>query len=158
MANREEDLKAIHKELVQTGYIKKKGHQKNKNDKGISKPLHYISSDGFHMYVGKNNLQNEELTFKMATGNDWWFHSKSFPGSHVIVKSNNEELPDATFEEAAKLAAHYSKASHQDKVEIDYVQRKHVKKVAGAMPGFVIYHTNYSMMADTDITGIHEIQ
>ena len=64
------------------------------------------------MYVGKNNLQNEELTFKMATGNDWWFHSKSFPGSHVIVKSNNEELPDATFEEAAKLAAHYSKASH----------------------------------------------
>lgn len=157
MANNEDDLKAISKELVQTGYIKKKGQSKNKKDKINSKPLHYISSDGFDMYVGKNNLQNEELTFKVATGNDWWFHSKSFPGSHVIVKAGNEELPDATFEEAARLAAHYSKASNQDKVEIDYVQKKHVKKVSGAMPGFVIYHTNYSMIASTDITGIREI-
>lgn len=157
MASSEDDLKAISKELVQTGYIKKRGQYKNKKDKVNSKPLHYISSDGFDMYVGKNNIQNEELTFKVATGNDWWFHSKSFPGSHVIVKANNQELPDGTFEEAARLAAHYSKASNQDKVEIDYVQKKHVKKVSGAMPGFVIYHTNYSMVADTDITGIKEI-
>lgn len=156
MATSEDDLKAISKELAQTGYVKKRGQIKNKKDKVNSKPLHYISSDGFDMYVGKNNLQNEELTFKVATGNDWWFHSKSFPGSHVIVKANNEELPDATFEEAARLAAHYSKASSQDKVEIDYVQKKHVKKVSGAMPGFVIYHTNYSMVASTDITNIRE--
>ncbi len=154
IATSEDDLKAIHKELVQTGYIKKHGQQKNKKDKIVSRPLHYISSDGFDMYVGKNNIQNEELTFKVATGNDWWFHSKTFPGSHVIVKANNQELPDTTFEEAAKLAAYYSKASNQDKVEIDYVQKKHVKKVAGAMPGFVIYHTNYSMIASPDITGI----
>lgn len=154
IAANEEDLKAITKELMETGYIKKRGTGKNKKDKINSKPLHYISSDGFDMYVGKNNIQNEELTFKFATGNDWWFHSKSFPGSHVIVKANNEELPDATFEEAASLAAYYSKASNQDKVEIDYVQKKHVKKVAGAMPGFVIYHTNYSMIATPDITGI----
>lgn len=154
IAGSEEDLKAITKELMETGYIKKKGVGKNKKDKINSKPLHYISSDGFDMYVGKNNTQNEELTFKVATGNDWWFHSKSFPGSHVIVKANNEELPDATFEEAARLAAYYSKASNQDKVEIDYIQKKHVKKVAGAMPGFVIYHTNYSMIATPDITGI----
>lgn len=154
IATSEDDLKAVQKELVQTGYIKKHGQQKNKKDKIVSKPLHYISSDGFDMYVGKNNIQNEELTFKVATGNDWWFHSKTFPGSHVIVKANNLELPDATFEEAARLAAYYSKASNQDKVEIDYIQKKHVKKVAGAMPGFVIYHTNYSMIASPDITGI----
>ena len=154
IATSEEDLKAISTELIETGYIKKKYSGKNKKNTEKSKPLHYVSSDGFDMYVGKNNIQNEELTFKIATGNDWWFHSKSFPGSHVIVKAKNKELPDSTFEEAARLAAHYSKASNQDKVEIDYVQKKHIKKVAGAMPGFVIYHTNYSMIASPDISNI----
>ena len=95
----------------------------------------------------KNNYQNEELTFKIAAGNDWWFHAKGIPGSHVIVKSEGKELPDRTFEEAAGLAAYYSKGRENEKVEIDYVQKKQVKKVAGAAPGFVIYHTNYSMMA-----------
>ena len=155
MATTEDDLKAINEELVQTGFIKKK--HTNKKAKNNSKPLHFISSDGFDMYVGKNNIQNEHLTFKVATGNDWWFHSKSFPGSHVIVKCNNQELPDNTFEEAARLAAFYSKGSNQDKVEIDYIQKKHVKKVAGAMPGFVIYHTNYSMIAEPNINNIKEI-
>lgn len=70
------------------------------------------------MYVGKNNFQNEELTFKFAVGNDWWFHAKGCPGSHVIVKTNGEELPDRTFEEAARLAAHYSQNKKADKVEI----------------------------------------
>lgn len=155
MATTEDDLKAINEELVQTGFIKKK--HTNKKAKNNSKPLHFISSDGFDVYVGKNNIQNEHLTFKVATGNDWWFHSKSFPGSHVIVKCNNQELPDNTFEEAARLAAFYSKGSNQDKVEIDYIQKKHVKKVAGAMPGFVIYHTNYSMIAEPNIDNIKEI-
>ena len=155
MATTEDDLKAINEELVQTGFIKKK--HTNKKAKNNSKPLHFISSDGFDMYVGKNNIQNEHLTFKVATGNDWWFHSKSFPGSHVIVKCNNQELPDNTFEEAARLAAFFSKGSNQDKVEIDYIQKKHVKKVAGAMPGFVIYHTNYSMIAEPNIHNIKEI-
>ena len=155
MATTEDDLKAINEELVQTGFIKKK--HTNKKAKNNSKPLHFISSDGFDIYVGKNNIQNEHLTFKVATGNDWWFHSKSFPGSHVIVKCNNQELPDNTFEEAARLAAFYSKGSNQDKVEIDYIQKKHVKTVAGAMPGFVIYHTNYSMIAEPNIDNIKEI-
>lgn len=156
IATSEADLKAISEELSQTGYIKQK-NTSNKKGKNTSKPLHYISSDGFHMYVGKNNLQNEELTFKLATGNDWWFHSKNFPGSHVIVKAENQELPDRTFEEAAKLAAFYSKGQSQDKVEIDYIQKKHIKKVAGAMPGFVIYHTNYSMAIKPDISDLNEI-
>ena len=158
IADSEEDLKAISKELRQTGYIKHSSKDKNKKDRDKSKPLHFISSDGFDMYVGKNNIQNEELTFKIATGNDWWFHSKTFPGSHVIVKCNNKELPDNTFEEAARLAAFYSKGSNQDKVEIDYIQKKHIKKVAGAMPGFVIYHTNFSMTIAPDISGIKEVK
>ena len=102
----EEDLVEIKEELVESGYIRRKGG--NKKVKITSKPFHYLSSDGYHIYVGKNNFQNEELTFKFATGNDWWFHAKGVPGSHVIVKSEgNEELPDRVFEEAGKLAAFY---------------------------------------------------
>ena len=145
--------------MEQYGYLKKKYQGKgNKKEKITSKPFHYISSDGFHIYVGKNNFQNEELTFKVATGNDWWFHAKGTPGSHVIVKAENQELPDATFEEAARLAAFYSKAKDQDKVEIDYIQKKHIKKTPGAKPGFVIYHTNYSMMIDAKIDDIEMIK
>lgn len=144
-----DDLVQLKEEMIEYGYIHRKG-SKNKREKITSRPFHYISSDGFHMYVGKNNYQNEELTFKLATGNDWWFHAKNIPGSHVIVKTENKELPDNTFEEAARLAAHYSKASKQEKVDVDYIQKKHIKKPAAAKPGFVIYHTNYSMTIDND--------
>ena len=107
--------------------------------------------------VGKNNFQNDELTFKFATGNDWWFHAKGIPGSHVVVKTEGKELPDRTFEEAGRLAAYYSKGREQEKVEIDYVQKKQVKKPAGAKPGFVVYYTNYSLMIDSDISGIEKL-
>lgn len=106
------------------------------------------------MYVGKNNFQNEELTFKLASGSDWWFHAKGQPGSHVIVKANGEELPDKTFEEAGRLAAYYSKGRSAPKVEIDYTQRKNLKKPKGGKPGFVIYHTNYSLLIEPDISSI----
>ena len=148
----EEDLVQIKEELTESGYIRRKSGAKKV--KVTSRPFHYISSDGFHMYVGKNNYQNEELTFKFASGNDWWFHAKNMPGSHVIVKSGGAQLPDRTFEEAAKLAAYYSKAREQDKADIDYTEKKNVKKPNGAKPGFVIYHTNYSMTIDSDIRGL----
>lgn len=151
----EEDLVQVKEELMDYGYIKRK--YTGKKIKITSKPFHYLSSDGYHMYVGKNNFQNDELTFKIATGNDWWFHAKGAPGSHVIVKANNEELPDRTFEEAARLAAYYSKNRNAEKVEIDYVEKKHVKKTNGGKPGFVIYHTNYSMVIDSNISGIQQI-
>jgi len=151
----EADLAQIKEELIQTGYIRRKFTKKKV--KLTSKPLHYISSDGYHMYVGKNNLQNDELTFSFANGNDWWFHAKGTAGSHVIVKTNGDELPDSTFEEAGKLAAYYSKNRGNDKVEIDYIEKKHVKKPNGAKPGFVVYYTNYSLMIDCDISGIKEI-
>lgn len=149
----EADLAEIKEELTESGYIRRKGGVKK--EKITSKPFHYVSSDGFHMYVGKNNFQNDALTFKLATGNDWWFHAKKIPGSHVVVKLGNaQELPDRTFEEAARLAAYYSKGREQEKVEIDYIQKKHVKKPAGAKPGFVVYYTNFSMAIDSDISGI----
>ncbi|MGI6053325.1 MAG: Rqc2 family fibronectin-binding protein [Clostridium sp.] len=150
IALKEEDLVQIKQELAEYGFIKKHGPS-GKKARITSRPFHYLSSDGFHIYVGKNNYQNEELTFKFATGNDWWFHAKGIPGSHVIVKSEGKELPDRVFEEAASLAAYYSKGRSSEKTEIDYIQKKHVKKVAGAAPGFVIYHTNYSMMATPEI-------
>lgn len=148
----EDDLVQIKEELIEFGYIKKR--RGDKKAKVKSRPFHYISSDGFHMYVGKNNYQNDELTFKFATGNDWWFHAKGMPGSHVVVKTEGEELPDRTFEEAGKLAGYYSKGRDSEKVEIDYLQKKNVKKPNKSAPGFVVYYTNYSLTIHPDITGI----
>ena len=147
IAVREEDLVQIREELMEFGFIKKRPAG-GKKPKITSRPYHYRSSDGFDIYVGKNNYQNEEVTFKLASGNDWWFHAKGIPGSHVVVRTEGKELPDRTFEEAGSLAAWYSKGRGNEKVEIDYIQRKHVKKAAGGAPGFVIYHTNYSLMAE----------
>ncbi len=147
IALREEDLIQIKEELMEFGFVKKRAPG-SKRPKITSRPYHYRSSDGFDIFIGKNNYQNEEVTFKLANGNDWWFHAKGIPGSHVIVRTGGKELPDRTFEEAGALAAWYSKGRGNEKVEIDYVQRKHVKKAAGGAPGFVIYHTNYSLIAE----------
>jgi predicted ribosome quality control (RQC) complex YloA/Tae2 family protein len=155
IARTETDLSEIKEELITTGYVRRK--HTNKKVRFKNDPLHYVSSDGFHMYVGKNNLQNDALTFDFAVGNDWWFHAKDTPGSHVIVKTHGEELPDRTFEEAGALAAYYSKARGSEKVEIDYVEKKHVKKPKGAKPGFVVYYTNYSLITSSDISSLQEI-
>ena len=155
IARTEDDLAQVKEELTQSGYVRRKFTKKKEKFK--STPLHYISSDGYHIYVGKNNLQNDELTFNFASGNDWWFHAKQAPGSHVIVKTNGEELPDRTFEEAGRLAAYYSSMRGSEKVEIDYVEKKHVKKPKGGKPGFVVYYTNYSLVIDSDISGLQEL-
>lgn len=153
----ENDLMQIKAELVESGYIRGRS-DKNRNKKTAkSKPLHYISSDGFHMYVGKNNYQNEELTFKAANAADMWFHAKQMPGSHVIVKLEGaKELPDSTYEEAARLAAYYSSGRSNPKVDVDYTERRNLKKPPKSKPGFVIYHTNYSMTIEPVIHGIKE--
>lgn len=156
IAETEADLVQIKEELMDYGYVKRKGNQKKQ--KNTAKPYHYLSSGGFHMYVGKNNYQNEELTFKVATGGDWWFHAKNAPGSHVIVKTEGKELDDRSFEEAAALAAFYSKVKEQDKVEVDYTLRKNVKKPAGGAPGFVVYYTNYSMIAVPKIEHLQPVK
>ncbi len=174
-AQTEGDLSQIRDELVQYGYIKKKDRSAQGNTRGNSggraagkaqkkekhasgRPLHYINEDGFNIYVGKNNFQNEEVTFRIADGGDWWFHAKGRPGSHVIVKTEGRELTDRTFLEAAACAAYYSKQNDDSKVEVDYVRRKEVRKAAGGRPGFVIYHTNYSMVTAPSLDGLKEIQ
>ena len=155
IAKEEADLVQIKQELQQTGYIKAHYQDKNaRKEKVVSKPFHYLSSDGFDIYVGKNNLQNDELTFKTANGGDWWFHAKKIPGSHVVLLTGGKEVPDRAFEEAAALAAYYSKGKNQEKVEIDYLKRKDVKKPNGAKPGFVVYYTNYSLAIAPDISSL----
>ena len=126
----------------------------------VSKPLHYISSDGYDIYVGKNNTQNDQLTFHFAEPGDIWMHANDIPGSHVILRSGGrsmDEIPDRAFEEAASLAAWYSAGRQQGKVEIDYLLRRNVKKPGGAKPGFVVYYTNYSILARADISGLREV-
>ena len=152
IAETEADLQQIKEEMMESGYIKHK--YSKKKTQGKSKPYHYRSSDGFDIYVGKNNFQNDELTFKFAEGNDWWFHAKGMPGSHVLVKTKTGDMPDRTFEEAGRLAAFYSKGRDNEKVEIDYLQKKNVKKPNKAKPGFVVYYTNYSLTIQPDITGL----
>ncbi len=167
IALEEADLTALKQELTEYGYIRRRFTSGNKKleKKAVakrtaskSKPFHYISSDGYHIYVGKNNFRNDELTFQFAEGGDWWFHAKKMAGSHVIVKCGGAELPDRTFEEAARLAAYYSSGRGADKVEIDYTLKKNVKKPAGGKPGFVVYYTNYSMVSSTDISGIVQVE
>ena len=155
IATSADDLIQIKEELMEYGFIKK--NRSAKKEKSKSKPFHYRSTDGYDIFVGKNNYQNDELSFKVATGNDWWFHAKGMPGSHVIVKANNEELPDRVFEEAGRLAGYYSKGRDNEKIEIYYLQKKNLKKPSGAAPGFVVYYTNYSLVIEPDITGIELI-
>lgn len=157
-ARDEADLSEIKRELTEAGYIRKhaaaKGGRKEKVKRG--KPLHYRSSDGYDIYVGKNNYQNDELTFHFASGGDWWFHAKKQPGSHVIVRLPDPSIdpPARLFNEAGQLAAYYSAGKNADKVEIDYVKKREVKKPSGAKPGFVVYYTNYSMVATPSLEGL----
>ncbi|MDO4438226.1 MAG: NFACT RNA binding domain-containing protein [Eubacteriales bacterium] len=155
IAETEADLNQLRQEMAEYGFIKRQsGKKKLRKEELKSEPMHFVSSDGIDIYVGRNNFQNEELTFKVADGNDWWFHAKNMAGSHVIAKTGNIELPDATCLEAAALAAYYSKACGDDKknisekVEVDYIQKKFLKRVPKAAPGYVIYHTNYSIMIE----------
>lgn len=148
-AKDEADLADIRRELTDCGYLRfhRADGGKKASRKLTSRPYHYRTSDGFDIYVGKNNYQNDELTQHFAAGNDWWFHAKGIPGSHVILHSAGAEVPDAVFELAGSLAAYYSKNRNSQKVEVDYLPKKNVKKPAGAKPGFVVYYTNYSLVA-----------
>ena len=138
----EQDIKEIRRELREQGYVKKEAKQKGKQVNKRSAPLHYISSDGYDIYVGKNNIQNDELTLRTAHSTDIWMHTKNIPGSHVIIITRGADVPDTTLTEAATLAAYYSKAQTSSMVPVDYTQRKNVHKPNGAKPGFVIYDTN----------------
>lgn len=130
------DLCEINSELIQQGYIKSK-HTKVKTQR--TAPLRFKSSDGFSIYAGKNNRQNDLLTMKKSHPEDIWLHAKNVPGSHVIIKRNNQELSEKTLLEAASIAAYFSKSRNSSNVPVDYTFIKFVKKPSGARPGFVIY-------------------
>ncbi|AFK86717.1 MULTISPECIES: Rqc2 family fibronectin-binding protein [Thermoanaerobacterium] len=142
------EIEEIREELSDLGYIKKK--KISKRQKTISKPLHFVSSNNFDIYVGKNNVQNDYLTTKFADSEDIWLHTKDIPGSHVIIKTQGKTVPDSTILEAAKLAATYSKAKNSSNVPVDYTLRKYVKKPAGAKPGFVIYTNQKTLYVTPD--------
>lgn len=133
-------IEDIKNELVETEYIKIKKHGKTKKAKP-TKPMHFMSSDGIDIYVGRNNIQNDLLTLKFANKNDMWLHTKDIPGSHVIIK-NIGDIPENTLLEAGNLSAFYSKSQNSSSVPVDYTQVRNVKKPSGAKPGMVIYTTN----------------
>ena len=132
----EPSLFELRTELVKLGYIKDTSTRRQTKALPPSSPFRYVSADGTEIFVGRNNLQNEKLTFGAGL-NEWWLHVKDAPGSHVIVKSENPT--DETMFFAAKLAAKHSSLSAGSNVPVDYTRRKYVKKPSGAKPGFVIY-------------------
>jgi len=140
-ASDESDINEIREELAISGYMKRKFIKKGSQQKlKKAKPMHFISSDGLDIYVGKNNIQNDELTLRFAEPTDIWFHTQKIPGSHVILCTNGSgTAPNQSMNEAVNLAAFYSKAKNGSLVPVDYVERKRVKKPSGAKPGFVIY-------------------
>lgn len=153
----EQDVKEIRRELREEGYVKKVKNQKDKSKKH-SVHLHFISQDGFDIYVGKNNIQNDELTLKFARPRDIWMHTKNIPGSHVIIVANGQTIPDTTLNEGAMLSAFYSKAKNSSKVPVDYTEKKNVKKPNGSKPGFVIYETNKTAYITTSEEEIKKIR
>ena len=129
-----------------------KAKNKSHSKQGLNYNIHhYKSSSGIDIYVGKNNLQNEYLTFTLANADDTWLHIKNATGSHVIIKKPYEKLDDQTLVEAASLAAYFSEKRNETKATVDYTLRKELKKVKGKSPGFCIYHKNFSINVKPEI-------
>lgn len=147
-----DELNEIIEELEREGYIRERSRRlRSKQEK--SAPRRFISSDGLEILAGKNNTQNDFLTLKQAKNHDLWLHAKDIPGTHVIVKlpkniASIHDVPDSTLEEAAALAAYFSKASQSDKVPVDYTFIANVHKPSGAKPGMVIYENYWTIMAN----------
>lgn len=144
------DMEEISDELGKNRGSKSKGKgQKTNGPRTV--PRRFLSSDGLDILVGRNNRQNDNLALRQSDPGDLWLHAKNIPGSHVIVRlprsmKSIHDLPDATLEEAALLAAHFSKASQSEKVEVDYTFRSQVKKPGGAKPGMVIYDNYWTII------------
>lgn len=144
-ASTQSEIDEIRQELVLSGFMKSK--KKNGKDKQIKllPPMEYKTSDGFKVLVGRNNMQNDRLSLKTAAKSDMWLHTQKFPGSHVIIVSDNREISDSAIVEAAEIAAYHSKARDAKLVPVDYTYVKHLKKPTGAPLGKVIYHVYYSV-------------
>lgn len=145
-----DDISEIREELREQGYISSGNSKKKKNSKK-TKPMEFVSSDGYTILVGRNNKQNDELTIRNSYSTDMWLHTKNIPGSHVLIRTNGTgEVPDNTLVEAAQIAAYFSKAQKSKGVGVDYTLIKNIRKPNGSNPGFVIYDTNYTVFVDPD--------
>ncbi len=153
----DDELIEIREELVREGYLKPENSRMKPQKHAPSKPLSLRSSDGFEIYIGRNNQQNDALTLHFARPDDLWLHTKNIPGSHVIVRGEGD-VPDTTLREAAMLAAYYSKARTSASVPVDYCLRKFVKKPAGARPGMVIYTTNRTVYVTPDEAAVKRLE
>lgn len=136
-------------ELAHTGYLKSKQKPDTKTPKPLA-PMEYESSDGFMILVGRNNEQNDRLSLKTAAKNDIWLHTQKFPGSHTIIVTEGEEIPESTLVEAAIIAAYHSRARQSSGVPVDYTQVRNLKKPQGAKPGKVIYHVYNTLYVTPD--------
>ncbi len=145
------ELAEIRNELYEQGYLKRAKNDKSKKAKPLP-PLEYVSDDGYTILVGRNNVQNDLLTFKTASKDDSWFHTQKFPGSHVVVIGNGDIIPELTCRQAASLAAYHSGARESSQVAVDYTEVRYLKKPVGAKPGKVIYHTYNTMWLTPDRT------
>lgn len=148
-ADSDAEQAAIRQELSDGGYLKSKTTSKTRQQKALA-PFEYRSSDGYKILVGRNNVQNDRLSMKAASKSDMWLHTQSFPGSHVIIVSQNGEISDIAIEEAAVIAACHSKAAESSLVPVDYTRVKSLKKPVGAKPGKVIYHEYYTITVNPD--------
>ena len=142
------EIAEIHNELIAAGYLREKPKKKN-NDKP-ARPFHFRAPDGTDILVGKNNYQNDKLTFKTARYNDTWFHTKDIPGSHVVLQNGGTEPSEEDILLAASLAAHFSKARSSSKIPVDYTEIRYVKKPSGSKPGFVIFTNQKTLYITPD--------
>ncbi len=148
-ADTDSEISIIRLELSQGGYIKNTKAKKQKPPKELP-PYEFVTTDGFRVLVGRNNIQNDRLSLKTAKKTDMWLHTQKIPGSHVIICADNKEISDLAIEEAAVIAATYSKAKDSSLVPVDYTGVKQLKKPAGSKAGMVIYHEYYTIIVNPD--------
>lgn len=148
-ADTDSEISAIRLELQNGGYIKNLKGKKQKPTKELP-PIEFMSSDGFKILVGRNNIQNDKLSMKTAMKNDMWLHTQKIPGSHVIIVGDGKDISDESIEEAAVIAAYYSKAKDSSLVPVDYTRVKALKKPNGAKSGMVIYHEYWTIITKPD--------
>ncbi len=141
------DVDQIREELIRTGFSKNRRKNAQK-PAAPSKPRKFLSSGGFTILVGRNNVQNDYLTVKLSRKSDLWLHTKGIHSSHVLIVSEGKEIDDDTILEAAALCAYFSKGKEAPKVEVDYCPVSHVKKPVGARPGMVVYEGHYSVLVE----------
>ncbi|HWR44767.1 Rqc2 family fibronectin-binding protein [Sporomusa sp.] len=149
------EVNEVRQELITAGYIKTS--EKRRLPTAPSSPLTAKTSDGFSLIVGKNNRQNDQVTFKQAQPDDIWLHTKDIPGSHVIIRGDNREITAHAIKEAAQLAAYFSKGRQSANVPVDYTKRRHVRKPSGAKPGFVIYDHQNTVYVTPDETLVQQL-